>query len=151
MKKIIVCLIIILSVFMITGCETGKNKNNSFQKMTYNELKGIKQVKEDSGKLDTGEKWQSVRYVTDEMVLSIICYEDRDMSKGISLRKGLKDKKINGINYKYSEMKVKEDRVFDQYYTQVGKDTYYISVTYEKNDKVKEKLNNFLKSIEIKK
>ncbi len=151
MKKLIGCLIIVLSVFLLTGCETGKNKNNSFQKMSFDELKGIKKVKEDSGKLDTGEKWQSVRYVTDDMVLSIFCYEDRDMSKGISLRQDLKDKKINNINYKYSQMKVKEDRLFDQYYTQVGKDTYHISVTYEKNDQTKEKLDNFLKSITIKK
>ncbi len=151
MKKIFICLVLIVSIFIITGCGKEDSKNTSFQKMSFDALKGIKTTKTDSGTLDTGEKWQSVRYVTDNMILSIICYEDRDMNGGINLKAGYKDKKISGIKYKYNEMTVKDDRVFAQYYTQVDKDTYYISVTREKNDKSKEKLDKFMKSIKIEK
>lgn len=147
MKRIIVGLVIILSFFLLTGCSSSEKK---LDKVSF-EIDGVKKTEKTSGKLETGEKWEKNRYTLDGMVVSIIRFEDRNMKKGIDYREDLKEKKINNITYKYSEEDVDGKRVFCQYYTQVDKDVYYISATYEKNDSNKEKFENLLKSVVVKK
>lgn len=145
-KKVICCLLIILSLFLTTGCDKHSGKSQ-FEKIYYSPLENVKEEKKNDGELETGVKWNSIRYTLDGIVVTITRYENIqvDVAGGSN---DLEDKTISNIKYKYKSSTINKV-LQDQYYTQVGEDSYYISITYKDTSENKKVIDKFLKSIEV--
>lgn len=146
MKKIILSCLIIMMCFLLTGCG-----GEGIGKVNYKVFDDVTETKEDNGKLETGNKWESKRYVAKGLVLTVTKYEDRDLSLGIAKSEGIEKKKINSRTFYYKETKIDDEFVLNQYYTQVGKDAYLFAFTYKDSKDNAEKVSAVLESVEAKK
>ena len=145
MKKIIISCLIIMMCFLLTGCGA-----EGVGKVTYKVFDNVTETKEENGKLETGNKWESKKYVSKGLVLTVTKYEDRDLSLGIAKTDGIKTKKINGRKFYYKVTEI-EGIYLGQYYTQVKEDAYLFAFTYKKSDANEKAVNDLLESIEVKK
>ena len=148
MKKFLLCLLVVLSFFMVTGC----NSHNGKKKMGniyFAELKDVKKTDSDKGKLESGKKWNSVRYVLDGMAVSVVRYENQKIDVVIGNQSNIETRKIEDLEYKYREFELDSETIMSQYYIQKGDDTYYISATYKNTDANKKVFESFLESIEV--
>ena len=148
MKRIVLCLFVVLSLFFVVGCESKDNKLH-IGSLHYDALPNVTKEKEESGTLETGEKWNSVQYVMKDIVLSVMRVEKIHMTT--SLGSEYKEKTIQNVSYYYNDSSIVEGYILSEYYTEVGEDTYLISTTYVDNDTNRDILNRFLESVVIKK
>ena len=146
MKKILTSVFLVILLFSITGCNSlaGKVK---FHNMYYDKLKDVVETKTDRGTFESGMEWDNVRYKLDNMIITITCYQKSSFDFYDS-NEDLSDIKINKVDYRYMETEI-SGYALSHYYTQIGKDTYYISITYKKNDKTDKIVQEFLKSIVV--
>lgn len=156
-KKVIIStgiiLLIVLCIFGITRCANnplrGKEK---FDEVYFDKPEGTKEVKKDKGTIGSAKtKWNSVKYSSDDIIFTIIHYEKRSVKYGVAQSEdNLKEKKINGVKYYYAKVKIDDTHSINRYYTQVGEDTYFVSVVSTNNDKNQKKIDDFVDSIVFK-
>ena len=146
-RKVFLGILLLFSLFFLTGCNPYAGKEN-FNKIYYDEIKNVKSTLEDNGTFESGKKWDSVRFVMDEMIITINCYHDSSFDT-YQDNKSLSDKKVGDITYRFMESQLSGVYTLSEYYFQVEEDTYYISATYVKSDEKDKILKNFLKSIVV--
>ncbi len=143
MKKILIIFVLFVSIFIITGCGVKKG-DTEFGKLSFNKPENVTSENTDNGTLGDEEKWNSIDYTLDGMVITLKQYEKVKMK--FFTFDGYKDITINGTSYKYKEEKSEGGFIHRTYCTQVGDDLYYVFATYTDNKTNKEILDTMVKS-----
>lgn len=145
-KKILVFFFLLILVFSVAGCNSLSGKVK-FHNIYYDKLKDVSETKMDKGTFESGMEWDNVRYIYDDMIIMITRYEKSNFDNYVS-NEELSDIEINGVSYRYVESENSGYNV-SKYYTHVGDDTYFLSITYKKNQDSDKFVQKFLKSIVV--
>lgn len=153
MKKLLFVVIIVFSIFLV-GCEK-KNVSPFENKERLHDLyfdvfSEASTSDKKAGTLDSGKDWESYSYTFDSMIITVTYYKDRNIDYELAYLGDIEEFKENGITYKYNEKKIDSDYKQEDYYTQIGNDTYLISAVYKDNVENKKTLDSFIDSVRSK-